>query len=78
MASGPEHYAEAELALKFIASSTAAEPISTEDQRLIAQIAQVHATLALAAAQIDAVRIAQNDPSGRVRRTSHNWSAVTR
>ena len=72
---GPEHYQEAERLLAF-ASSPAASGNVEADQALKA--AQVHATLALAAATMDAADAESGARGERWPVRVGNWVAVTR
>lgn len=77
MASGPEHYREAEeylaAARKFYAKDR------YEDGQLAAALAQVHATLALTAAtaEVDAIEVHDGDyHTGRTDEEGKAWRAV--
>ena len=69
MASGPEHYRDAEDHLRFAADNRLGSP----DQSWNLAAAQVHATLALAAA----TALNDNDP-GTPTPTWHEWLGATR
>jgi hypothetical protein len=64
MATGPEHYRDAEKAIEFAWSGESSDP------ELGIATAQVHATLALAAVQVD---MAEN-----LRGMGKKWAEVTR